>query len=34
MSDGVFYCLVLSGDVRRVSEELLKGYLSVVCGLV
>ena len=34
MSGGVFQCPMMSGDVRRVSEELLKGYLSVVYGLV
>ena len=30
--DAVFYSLMLSGDVRRVSEELLKGCLSAVYG--
>ena len=34
MSDGVFYCLVLSGDVRRVSEEFPKGYMSPFYGHV
>ena len=34
MSDGVFYCLVLSGDVRRVSEEFPKGYMSPFYGRV
>ena len=34
VSDGVFYCLVLSGDVRRVSEEFPKGYMSPFYGRV
>ena len=29
-----FYCLMLSGDVRSVSEEFLKGNLSAVSGHV
>ena len=38
---GVFWCLtasaqcpMVSGDVRRVSEEFLKGYLSAVYGRI
>ena len=34
VSDGVFQCPMVSGDLRRVSEELLKGYLCAVYGLV
>ena len=30
VSDGVFQCPMVSGDLRRVSEELLKGYLCAV----
>ena len=34
VSAGVSYCLMLSGDLRRVPEEFLKGYLSGVYGRV
>ena len=32
VSSGVFNYLMLSGDLSRVPEEFLKGYLSVVYG--
>ncbi len=32
--DDVLYCLMLSADVRRVSEKFLKGYLSAVYGFI
>ena len=34
VSDNIFYCLMLSADVRRVSKKFLKGYLSAVYGPV
>ena len=34
VSDGVGLCPTVSGDVKRVSEEFLKGYLSAVYGRV
>ena len=34
VSDGVCLCPMVSGDVKRVSEEFLKGYLSAVYGRV
>ena len=34
MSFGVCWCLMSSGDVGRVSEEFLKGYLSALYGQV
>ena len=34
VSDDVLYCLILSADVRRVSEKFLKGYLSAVYGFI
>ena len=33
MSDGVFLCPMVSGDVRRVSEELLKGIFVLFMDL-
>ena len=34
MSDGVCSCLKLSGDVKRVSDEFFKAYMSAVYGCV
>ena len=34
LSDGVCLCPMVSGDVKRVSEEFFKAYLSAVYGCV
>ena len=34
VSDGVCLCPIVPEDVKRVSEEFLKGYLSAVYGRV
>ena len=34
VSNDVLYCLMLSADVKRMSQKFLKGYLSAVYGFL